>query len=212
MKKTYIKKILASSFISLFFIQALFFLIEPTMADAVVSTAPSAATVGLTVDPGITITTPTAVTMPAMTVAINGSTASAAWTVKTNNTIGYDLKIHASTTPALKSGTDNFADYTTTPAVWSITNGTKQFGFSAYGADTSTVTWGTGAGCGSATTPLGTMLYSGFATTDKTIATPAVPTPYAGVATTVCFAAEQKGIYAASGAYTATVTATATTK
>ncbi len=221
MKNIYIKKILTSSVIALFFIQALFFLVEPTIVGAVVSATSSPNTVfSLIVDPGISITSPANVTMPSLTVAVNSSVTNGAtyWTVKTNNTAGYNLKVHADAAPALRQGViDNFADYTTVKTAWvpgsTITDGTKAFGFSGYGTDvTVNGTWGAGSSCGTATVPLNTLLFSGFNnTTDITLASKATVTPYAGIDTHICFVAEQRGIYATSGAYTTTITATATT-
>lgn len=214
MKKTFFKKILAVSLVSMFSVQMLFTLIEPRVAIA--ATAADNVVVTLTVDQGITITTPADVTMGAITAAVNGSTGSAVWTVKTNNATGYDLFVKASSSPALVSGGNSFADYTEasngTPEVWNTGASTTEFGYSAYGTDTATATWGTSATCGTATTPDAAMKYVGFETTDKAIATKATVTGSSGVATTICFAAEQDGIFAPSGTYTATITATATTK
>jgi hypothetical protein len=221
MKKLFIKKILASSFISLFFVQALFFLVEPTIVGASVSATSTPATVfSLIVDPGISISYPADVVMPALTVAVDSSVTDGTtfWTVKTNNTAGYNLKVHADAAPALKQGiVDNFADFSLTKAVWipnsTLTTGTKAFGFSGYGTDVTTNgTWGTGSSCGTATVPLSTLLFSGFnGTTDIVLASKATITPYAGIDTHICFSAEQRDIYATNGAYTTTITATATT-
>ena len=175
--------------------------------------------VSLVVDPGITITSPADVSMaPNISIVANGSIGSAVWTVVTNAALGYTLAVHDSTDPALKQGAvDSFANYTETvlgtPEVWSVGSGAKEFGYSAFGTDSATATWGTGTSCGSAGAPTGTEKYQGFAATptDKTIATRAVVTPVAGIATTICFAAQQNAIFASSGTYTATITATATT-
>lgn len=215
MKKIVVVKIISFTLISLLSLQVFYtFLIEPSISEAV--TANDSVLVTLDVDAGITITSPADVVMaPNIGVASDGSIGSAVWTVKSNVAAGYTLAVKASASPALVSGGNSFADYTEavagTPEVWSVPSGAKEFGYSAFGTDVSTVEYGTGASCGSSGTPTGTAKYEGFETTDNTIATRAAVTPTAGIATTVCFAAEQDTIYAAAGTYTATITATATT-
>lgn len=213
MKKTLVKKILASSLISILSIQMIYVIVEPTVV--VAATASDNVVVTLTVDAGITITTPTDITMPAITTSVNGSVGTILWNVKTNNTAGYDLFVKASTSPAMKNGTSSFADYTetssTVPETWSTSSPSTEFGYSAFGTDV-LAAFGTGASCGSSTVPLNTLKWLGFKTTDYTVATKSTYTTGSGIDTTVCVAAEQKGVYAASGAYTATLTATATTK
>lgn len=186
---------------------------EPTMAIA--ATATDSVVVTLTVNSGITITTPADVTMtPSIGIAANGSIGSAVWNVKTNRATGYSLAVKASASPALVSGANSFADYTEavngTPELWSVPSGSKEFGYSAFGTDTSTTTWGTSASCGSAGAPAAAQKYVGFETTDLTIATRNTVTSTSGIDTTICFAVEQDTVYAASGTYTASVTATAT--
>ena len=171
--------------------------------------------VTLTVDEGISITTGTDVTMsPNISVSANSSIGSSSWNVKTNSHAGYTLAVKADADPALVSATNNFTDYTEavlgTPELWSVDTGTYEFGYSAYGTDTLDATWGALDTCGVAGVPGGNK-YVGTQTTDKTIATRSVPTLPAGVTTTICFAAEQKDVYAPSGTYTTTITATATT-
>lgn len=210
----FVKKILPISIISLLFAQMVYVLVaEPAIATA--ATASDQVVVTLNVTSGITISDGANISMPALGVGINGSTGSSSWIVKTNNVTGYNLAVKASASPALVSGVNSFADYTEatngTPEAWSVPSGSKEFGYSAYGSTTPTATWGTAASCGTATTPSATQLYVGFETTDKVIAQSATVTPTAGVTTTLCVAAEQDGVYAPSGTYTATLTATATT-
>ena len=212
MKKK-INKIIAISIISLVFAQVFYIYMEPSVVTA--ATATDNVIVTLTVDSGITITSPADVTMaPNIGISANGSIGSVIWNVKTNRATGYTLAVKASSAPALVSGANSFADYTetvaNTPEVWSVGSGAKEFGYSAFGTDTSTTTWGTGASCGSAGSPTGTAKYVSFKTTDATVATRSTVTTTAGVDTTICFAAQQNAVYAASGTYTATITATAT--
>ncbi len=172
--------------------------------------------VTLDVTSGITISDGAAVTMvPNLGIAADSSIGTSAWLVKTNALNGYTLAVKASSSPALVSGGTSLADYTElvdgTPEVWSVGSGDKEFGYSAYGTDTPTGIWGTAGSCGAAGIPDVAQKYVGFLTSDKTIATRAEVTPSAGITTTICFTAEQNAVYAASGTYTATITATATT-
>lgn len=209
MKKNLYKKFVVS-FLILVFVTQFYSTVENAFAvtDNVVVT--------LTVDSGISISDGAAVTMaPNISITANGSIGSSSWTVITNDVDGYNLVVGASTTPALVSGVNSFANYTEavagTPEAWVVASGAKEFGYSAYGTDTSTVTWGAAASCGAAGVPSGTQLYVGFVgTATKNIATKATVTPSAGIATTICFAAEQDTIFAPSGTYTATITGTAT--
>ncbi len=172
-------------------------------------------TVTLTVDSGITISDGADEVMtPNLSVTQMQSVGTSTWTVITNDVDGYQLVVTASTSPAMKSATDEFVDYTEavagTPDVWSVTSA-KEFGYSAFGDDTPAA-WGTGASCGNTETgvPTDTLKFSGVATADDPIATRATVTPVAGIETTICFAAEQDSVFAESGAYTATITGTAT--
>lgn len=214
--KIYIKKIFGISLIGLFFLQASYiFLIEPTILNAAPAT--DSVIVSLTVDSGITITTPADVAMsPNIGISSDSSIGSVVWNVKTNNSAGYTLAVKASSSPALVSGANSFADYTEgvsgTPETWVVPSGSKEFGYSAYGTDTPTATWGTGSSCGTASTiATNNLKYVGFKTTDKVVTTRNSVTTTSGNNTTFCLAAEQDTIYAASGVYTATITATATT-
>jgi hypothetical protein len=186
---------------------------EPQLAVAL--SAADTVVITMTVDAGITITSPADVNMSRnLGVTASTAVASTTWNVKTNNNLGYALTLAASTNPALKSGTDYVDDYSTTtmPSLWSVTSGTSKFGFSVLGTDVNTSTWGTDAGndcINGAHTPSATAKYYGFYTTATTTATRAATTTPSGVDTIVCYAVEQNGTYIPSGVYTATITATA---
>lgn len=175
--------------------------------------------VTLNVETGITISDGDDVTMlPTMGILSNSAIGETTWTVKTNNVAGYNLNVKASTEPAMAhtTTTDTFADYSETvlgtPETWSVGSGDYEFGFSAYGDDVADGTWGAGVDCGTHTTiSTNNLNYLGFKTTDKTIATRSSVTPNVGVETNICFAAEQKDVYAPSGSYQAIITATAVT-
>jgi hypothetical protein len=212
MKKTHLKKILAASVISLFFVQMIYILaVEPTIAGAV--TATDDVIVTLNVITGVTISDGSAVTMaPNLGISADQSIGASSWVVRTNSNTGYVLAVKASASPALVSGANSFADYTEgvvgTPELWAVAPGAKEFGFSAYGTDVLDATWGALDTCGAAGVPGGNK-YVGFKTTDKTIASSNTVTSTTGTTTNICFAAEQDTVFAPSGVYTATITATA---
>ncbi len=214
MKINIFKKAIATSVVSLILIQIFYTSFEPGIV--VAATAVDSVLVTLDVTSGITITAPSDVVMaPNIGISANSSIGSTIWNVKTNHATGYTLALKASVAPALVSGVNSFADYTEavtgTPEVWAVGVGAEEFGYSVYGTDTAAAAnWGTGDSCGASGAPTGTARYVGFKTTDKTVATRALVTTPAGVDTTVCFAAAQNNVYAASGTYTATITATAT--
>ena len=207
------KIVIGFSLLFLFFVVQFYPIVETVIA----ASATDNVIVTLDVTTGITISDGADATMsPNLGVTSDQSIGNSSWIVKTNAALGYTLAVKASTTPALKNGVvDSFADYTEvvagTPEVWSVGSGDKEFGYSAYGTDTATATWGTSASCGASGVPAVAQKYVGFLLTDKTIATRATVTPNAGITTTICFAAQQNAVFAASGTYTATITGTALT-
>jgi hypothetical protein len=215
--KKFIHNISALTLIMALLMSGVYAAFEPEAVNAV-TTVSDTVLVNLTVDSSISITSPADATMsPNIDVSNNSSIASTAWNVKTNDPDGYTLSIkNASTAPALKnlSGGANFADYTEavpgTPETWSVDSGTFQFGYSAYGTDVNTTTYGTGASCGSSGTPLVTLKYRHASTTNVVAATRSATTTTTGVDTNVCWAAGQNGVFAPAGTYQATITATAT--
>lgn len=215
MKKDMSKKIIVGVFIFVFLLMPFSFLGEDALAvedtDQVIVT--------LDVTTGISIShEPDVIMLPNIGVTSDGAIGSSTWTVKTNSLLGYTLAVKASTSPALVSGSNSFADYTEAtptgtvgiPKAWSVASGDKEFGYSAYGNDTDSAVWGTAASCGSAGVPDAAQKYVGFTTINKTVATKNTVTTTSGEPTTVCFAAQQNGVYAPSGTYTALITATAT--
>jgi hypothetical protein len=220
MKKIFIKKVLTISVISLFFVQMLYILAEPTTAVALTT---DNVIVTLNVDAGVSISDGANTTMaPNIGVTQMKSVGSSSWVVATNNAAGYTLAVHASTTPALykppvPGAADQFNDYTpavaNTPDAWGgVLASSKEFGFSARGTDV-LAKFGTATTCGNTGTgvPDANSYFLGFnGSTDLQIATKNTVTTPSGVTTNICFAAEQgNAIYAASGTYTATITATA---
>ncbi len=182
------------------------------------ATASDTVIVTLNVDSGISITSPSDVSMSQnLGVSANSAVGTAVWNVKTNNASGYTIAVKATSSPALISGSNSVADYTpavaATPETWSVPSGSAEFGFSAFGSHVSTGTWGTDADClAAANTPSATLKYRDFDTSDITVGSSSATTTTTGVDTTVCFAAEQDTVYIPSGVYEATIVATAATQ
>jgi len=210
-----IKKFLSLSILLSFVAVAAGTAMEPGLIDAQ-ATANDSGTVTLAVNEEITISNFITDNM-VLGVAALEDTAEASWTVTTNSADGYSLVL-TGTDPAMQNdgaGADIDDLPTTTPAAWDTTvSGAADgvyFGFSAFGDDVADGTFGAGSSCGAGTIPAN-LNYRGFDTGagGSIVTTTGGPTVTAGVATTVCFAAEQKNEFAEDGDYTATVTATAT--
>ena len=199
----------------------LFFSLEPrlTVADSSVATT----TVTLVVSSEISLSASSTIAMsPNISMSQDTAIGSGNFNVKTNDTAGYTLSLHASSSPALNNSDNSFADYTEavegTPEAWSVATGAYEFGFSAYGADVSDATWDSGiSSCGSAgadslTTNVKWMGFNGT-TPVSGVATKNSETSQAGSDVVLCVAAEQgDSVYAPSGTYYATIVGTATTQ
>jgi len=166
------------------------------------------------ITPGITISSPSDISMTSLSLTQNTAVGSATWTVTTNNQAGYTLTVKASASPALVASTtsESFADYTSAgKETWSVTNA-YEFGFSAYGDHVTG--YGTDTDCiNGADVPSSTLLWEGFnGATPIQMASSTAETTMAGKASTLCVATEQDTVWAPSGLYAATITATATTQ
>ena len=214
MIRSILKKAFVTSLALIVIVSAAGMYLEPSVSSAAV--AADSVIVTLNVVSGITITSPADTPMStSLGVSTNTAIATTTWNVKTNNNLGYTLVVTSSTFPAMKASPTQFVNdfpSTSTPALWSTLGTGGWFGYSGYGTDVSTGTWGTGSSCGATSTPSGTLKYAGFSsTTASAIATRSATTTLSGVDTTLCYAVEQKSVYIDSGTYTATITATATT-
>jgi len=194
----------------------MFMLFEAPLMQAV--TVEDQVVINQTVTAGISITSPSDITMTALSMNQDTATGAATWNVKTNNQTGYTLSVNASSTPALRDNdtSENFADYTEAsagvPETWTVSSA-YEFGFSAYGTHVNTSLYGTDADCiNGADVPSATLKYQGYeSTTLIEIASSTAETAMAGIDTTLCVAVEQDTVYAPSGFYQATTTATAVT-
>lgn len=199
--------------VAVLFVAVLYFK-APSIQYAQASVASSSVVVTLNVTAGISISAPANVTMStALGVAQSSAVGTTTWTVITNDSNGYTLAVNATSSPAMQSGANTITDYQTgTPNTWNATSTSAYFGYSAFGTDVATSTWGTGAVCGTGpNTVSATLNYKGFTTSPFTVASRSSTTTPSGVATTVCYAAQQGASYfVPSGTYTATIVATAT--
>ncbi len=208
-----IKKSTAASLVSVLLLGGAYSIIEPATAGA--ATASSSVVITLNVTSGVSITSPSNSNMStALGVAQNSANGTTTWNVKTNSATGYTLTVQATSTPAMNSTTtpNSIADYQTgAPNLWVATSGQAYFGYSSFGTDVPTGTWGTGSLCYS--TPNGTsttLKYKGFTTSGVQIASRSSTTTPSGVDSVVCYAVEQNNTYIPAGNYQATITATAT--
>lgn len=218
-KKGVIKKTVFCSVAVFLVLPLLFFVFEPVVSSAVTDEV----VVSLSVTEEITITSPNDTSLTPSIPGITGnagspSTGSLTWTVKTNNATGFNMKIKASSDPALLlDGTFNFSDYTaTTPLnyTWlSPSASAAWFGFTveaATNADTVAAFLDNGSNtCGTGATAGTNTCWSGLATTDKDIINRTSNTSSSGEAEVVKFRAESNAKFLKEGSYTATVTVTA---
>ncbi len=165
----------------------------------------------------ISLTVPAAAVMsPSINSNVGGiAYASANLSVATNNSSGYTLQIKASTTPALKSLSDSFADYVTAGADpdynWTVSSSTSEFGFSPEGVDIMTRYKDNGSACNQ---PAGgdtaDHCWDHLNASYSTIAQSALGNLPSGSATAIKFRAEAGSAVAQpNGNYSATITFTA---
>lgn len=165
----------------------------------------------------ISLSAPSDVTLsPALDVTTRGaSTGSASWTVTTDNSAGYTLKVSASTDPALKSSSDSFLDYNPAGAnpdyTWSISNTTSAFGYSPEGSDIVSRFKDNGSVCATGSSNGSNTCWDGFTTSDVTVAQGSSANTPSGVSTTLKFQAEIGSTKTqTAGSYSAVITVTAT--
>lgn len=186
--------------------------LEPAFIQA--ASATDVILVNQTVTAGISITSPSDVTLTALTTSQNNAVASTTWTVTTNNATGYSLTVAADQAPAMRKGLTStyFADYNGALNPWTVTNA-FQFGFSAIGSNTTGYGSDPQNNCAAGTDVQSTTLnWKGFnGVTGIEIASSTATTTTSGVTTTFCVGTEQDSVFAPSGSYVATTTATATT-
>lgn len=135
-------------------------------------------------------------------------------TVTTDNPVGYELYIKASSSPALASGLDSFNDYVTAGAdpdfTFTVASNSSGFGFSPEGADIVQKYKDNGSGCNIGSSDTSDACWDKLTTSDVLISLGSLSNYPSGAATTLKFRAESGATnILTSGTYTATSTLTA---
>jgi hypothetical protein len=187
----------------IFFLAIFVFSYSESLNGLVAGTDTDSITVSVTVVSSISIDNPADVSLSPNIEETGTADGNATWNVKTNHLAGWTLDVKASTTPAMQSGGNSFADYTETvpgtPEAWSVDAADSEFGFSASG------TYSEAGFSGSK--------YLGFdGLNDIQVAHRNAPSEGSGDDTTVNFRAESGSSHNQPlGTYDATITATAST-
>jgi hypothetical protein len=165
----------------------------------------------------ITISAPADVTLTPAISEGEGGTAngSAAWTVITNNSAGYNLTIKADSSPALASSGDSFADYSPAGAApgftFSVGDSESAFAYSPEGTDLVDNFKDNGSACNTGSSDATNACWEGLSTSDTAIAQAVSANSPGGTETTVKFRAVAGASKSQSaGSYQATITVTAT--
>ncbi len=139
---------------------------------------------------------------------------SASVTVTTDNVAGYELYLKASSSPALVSGANSFADYT--PAginpdfTFSVGAATSEFAFTPEGNDISQEYKDNGSSCNTGALDTTNSCWNALSTTNELISSKSSGNHPSGTLTTIKFRAESgTSNTQAAGSYTATTTVTA---
>lgn len=137
----------------------------------------------------------------------------ATWTVTTDNPAGFSVTIAASTSPALTSGANSFANYTpggTDPDfTFSVATTAAEFGFTPEGADIVQRYRDDGATCNTGSGDTASACWDPLLTTATTIVNRATPNHPSGSTTVLRFRAESGSSNTQPpGSYTAVATLT----
>lgn len=138
------------------------------------------------------------------------------WTVTTDNAAGYSLSVASTTTPALKSAFDSFADYVPAGADpdYNYNNSTtdSSFGFSAEGTEAVSRFRDDGLACNTSTGETVSKCWDGLSTTPKVMAGRSNSNAPAGSTVTARVRAENGSDHIQSaGNYAVTLVVTAVT-
>ncbi len=163
----------------------------------------------------ISISSPSNVALGTLPTSGGGTgNGSAVWTVATDNLAGYALSIRATSSPALTSGSNSFADYTPVSSIpdytFSVGSTDSEFGFSPEGVHIVSRFKDDGSACNTGSGDTADRCFDAFSTNDQTVAQYAFANWPNGTATTVKFRAEiGSAKIQQPGTYTATIIATA---
>ncbi len=144
------------------------------------------------------------------------ATGEGTWTVSTDSATGYNMTIRTTTSPAMQSGANNFADYTpvvvgTPDHSWAIGSANSEFGFSPYNSASQVDKYkNNGTSCNTGSGVTDEKCWYGLSTTNETVVDRSSRTSAGGDDTVINFQAEvnTSGSQTA-GSYTATVEVTA---
>lgn len=164
----------------------------------------------------VSISTPSDVSMSPAIGGISGGVGngSTAWTVLTDNSAGYTLSIKASSSPALRSGSNNFLDYTlafvNTPDYnWSVSGTDSEFGYTPEGNDIVQKYKDNGSTCNVGSFDTADKCWYNFLVSEEIIAQSFVSNHPSGIVTNVKFRAESGSSHLqVEGNYQAIITAT----
>ena len=138
------------------------------------------------------------------------------WQVTTDNSAGYSMTIESTTTPALKSGSNSFDDYTPSGADphynFSIVSTTSAFGFSPEVTDTGVRFKDNCSACNINVGETSSKCWDGLSTSPKVIFQRATANHPSGTTATVRFRAESGADHIQpAGSYSAPIVITAIT-
>ena len=147
-------------------------------------------------------------------IAGEGSEGTVSWQITTDNGAGYTMSIKTTTTPALTSALDSFADYLPSGSdpdyAFSIASSTSAFGFSPEGNDTNSRFKDNGSICNTGSGEVSAKCWDGLSTSPKTIAGKTSNNQPTGSTVSVRFRAESgSGHIQTSGNYSASIVVTA---
>ena len=163
----------------------------------------------------LSVTAAADVTMSPAIGGITGGTAngSTSFTVTTDNPAGYTVTIKASSSPALSSALDSFADYSA-PASnpdysFSVSSSASAFAFSPEGTDIAASFKDNGATCNTGSGNTADACWAGLSTSPQTIVNRTSANHTSGTLTTLKFRAQSGSAHVqVAGTYVATTTIT----
>ncbi|MDD5165367.1 MAG: hypothetical protein PHG25_02410 [Candidatus Pacebacteria bacterium] len=165
----------------------------------------------------LSVVPPSNVTMSPSLGGVSGGSAngSTTFTVTTDDAAGYTVTITASSSPALVSGPNSFADYSPVGAApdftYSVLPTNSNFGFSVQGADADQRFKNNGSICNTGTNTTASTCWDGLSTSAKTVAGRTTNNTPSGTQTVLYFrAATGSNHIQVNGTYVATTTLTVT--
>jgi hypothetical protein len=163
----------------------------------------------------IAVTAPGNVTLAPAIPTVGGGTANgqATWTIVTDNPGGYSASVRASSSPALVSGANSFADYTLAAAppdfIFSVPAAGSEFGYSPEGVDVVQRFLDNGGTCNLGSSETADRCWDPLSTSPQTVALRTTSNHPSGTSLTLKFRAESGASNVQPpGSYQATTTMT----